>query len=135
MKHLKIYGIALLMLMSLTACGKQEERKAETKVPDRTAYLDAAAYGTGFAAVGTEGRFDLIGTDGTVKMLESDVNCELFSVAVNEEHAVAAGEDGTVVVLTGENNLAAYSAKVSTDLYSVSFFNGNCFLEQRTEYF
>lgn len=127
MKHLKIFGICLMALLGLTACGKQEEKKAETKLPDRTAYLDAEAYGTGFAAVGTEGRFDLIGTDGTITKLESDADCELLSLAVNAEHAVAAGEDGTVVVLTEENDITVYSAKVSTDLYSVSFFNGNYF--------
>lgn len=124
MKYRKIATVGLLLLIvCLSACRKQETKEEAS----RNAYLDAEVLEAGFIAAGTEGRLDMIGIDGTVKRLETNVETDLLSVAADGNRAVAAGEEGTVLLLREDGKISVLSPNVSTALASVCFFDEDCF--------
>lgn len=125
MKYQKKLGIwLLLIIMILSGCQKQEKQKD----PVQAAYLDAAVWESGFLAAGTEGRLARIGTDSSVKKLESNTDCKLLSVAANDDTAVAVGEGGAALLISADDKVSALSPKTETTLYSVCFFGNDCFV-------
>ena len=93
----------------LVGCDKPEpemEPSSETTVsttptepvavgPD--GYRDAAAYGDGFLAVGTQGRIDYISSDGAVENRDSGTTATLSGIYVDDGYVMISAEDGTVV--------------------------------------
>lgn len=113
----RIFVLSLLVLALLLSCGcsKKEEETPVAPAPAEdtqevqeedapaaedgyTGYRDAEAVGTGFVAVGTGGRIDLISVEGEVKTVESGTKQDLRSVYAESPNVVVSGAKGTVLV-------------------------------------
>lgn len=111
-------GVCLAVALGVACLGSDSPAKEQ-----RTAYLDAAAYQQGFLAVGTKGRIAEITQDGTERMVQTDAKSTLNSVSVIGDTAVAAGDNGTVVRISGGR---ADSWQTGNNaLHGVCMFNGS----------
>lgn len=139
-----LFALSLCALGLLTACqapqalvdltgqdtsapATQETEPVAQISPQAMGYLDAAAYGDGFLAVGTQGRLDQISAGGGVTQLDSGMDGALSQVAVRQADAVAVGENGGIRLTQGEQPVVL-ELPVDAALHSVCFFQSRCFL-------
>ena len=142
MKHAVLFRLAALMIVLALLCGcapaETPTETPETAAPTETTpattlppeeavkpgYTDAAIWGDGFLAVGTCGRLDQIGLDGSVTTLDAGTEADLASVWTDGTLCVVSGANGTLLLSGDGTGFAPVPAPAQTDLVGAAVLDG-----------
>ena len=142
MKHAVLFRLAALVIVLALLCGcapaETPTETPETAAPTETTpattlppeeavkpgYTDAAIWGDGFLAVGTGGRLDQIGLDGSVTTLTSGTEADLASVWTDGPLCVVSGANGTLLISGDGTGFVPVPAPAQTDLVGAAILGG-----------